>query len=321
MPLLDVSDLTVTFHSPDGPVNAVNGISFSIDAGECLAVVGESGSGKTQAFLALMGVVAENAEVAGQALFAGYDLLTMTNRQRAKMRGNRLAFVMQDSLSALTPHLRIGEQLAEILEVHRGAGATDIDNTVLEVLDRVRIPDARNRVTNYPHELSGGMRQRVTIAMGLLCSPDILIADEPTTALDVTIQANIMEIFDELRRDLNLAIVLITHDLGVVAGHSDRVMVMYGGRIVESAPTTLFFSEAKHPYSNGLLQSMPRLNTPVDQLLVAVEGRPPDLMNLPTGCAFAPRCHRAQPKCDSAFPTLEKINADQSVACYYRNER
>lgn len=321
MPLLDVSDLTVTFRTPDGPVNAVNGVSFSINAGECLGVVGESGSGKTQAFLALMGVVAENAEVAGRAIFDGDDLLTMTNRQRAKIRGNRMAFVMQDSLSALTPHLRIGEQLAEILEVHQGVGAVDINRTVLEVLDRVRIPDAKNRVTNYPHELSGGMRQRVTIAMGLLCNPDILIADEPTTALDVTIQANIMDIFDDLRRDLNLAIVLITHDLGVVAGHSDRVMVMYGGRIVESAPTTIFFSEAQHPYSTGLLQSMPRLNTPVNELLATVDGRPPDLMNLPAGCAFAPRCARAKPKCDAGFPPLEAINEERSVACYYRNER
>lgn len=319
MSLLEVSDLTVAFHTPDGPVNAVNGVSFAVEAGECLGVVGESGSGKTQTFLAIMGVVAQNTEVSGRAVFDGQDLLTMTDKARARIRGNRMAFVMQDSLSALTPHLRIGEQLAEILEIHdRKASSEKIDRAVLDVLDRVRIPDAKNRISNYPHELSGGMRQRVTIAMGLLCKPDILIADEPTTALDVTIQANIMDIFDELRRDLNLAVILITHDLGVVAGHSDRVMVMYGGRVVESAPTETFFAAAQHPYSHGLLQSMPTLDTPVDELLVTIDGRPPDLMNLPNGCAFVPRCFKAQDKCHTAFPPLENLGKDRNVACYYR---
>lgn len=315
MALLDVTDLEVAFATPEGDVKAVNSVSFSLDKGECLGVVGESGSGKTQTFLAVMGVVAGNARVSGSAVFDGRDLITLKPSETKGIRGSRIAFIMQDSLSALTPHMRIGEQLCEMLVTHQGMGDGEAEQIATETLGQVRIPEAKRRMRMYPHELSGGMRQRVTIAMGIICQPDILIADEPTTALDVTIQAEILDIFDELRRERGMAIVLITHDLGVVAGRTDRVMVMYGGRIAETAPTDAFFAGAKHPYSLGLLESTPRVDTAVDQPLITIPGRPPDLLNLPAGCTFAPRCTKVLGECAGTVPPIENVSGGHQVAC------
>lgn len=316
MSVLDVRDLKVAFNTPDGVVEAVNGVSFSLEAGKCLGVVGESGSGKTQTFMAIMGVVPDNATVTGCAMFDGRDLLSLPTKEMNKIRGARMAFVMQDALSALTPHMRIGKQLSEVLRIHKGMSAKDADRKVLDVLDQVRIPEASRRMAMYPHELSGGMRQRVTIGMALLCDPDILIADEPTTALDVTIQAQVLDLFDELRRNTDTAIVLITHDLGVLAGRADDVMVMYGGRVAERADVNTFFDAPMHPYSIGLLDAIPRIESPVDQALTVIPGRPPDLSALPAGCAYAPRCPKKIDICDTDLPVLTTYDGDHLTACH-----
>jgi len=317
MTVLEVSDLAVAFATPEGAVRAVDGVSFSLRAGRCLGVVGESGSGKTQTFMAIMGVLPDNATATGRAVFDGRDLLQAPVGELNGIRGSRMTLVMQDALSALTPHMRIGDQLKEVLYVHRGVSRHEAERRVLEVLDKVRMPDARRRMKMYPHELSGGMRQRVTIGMSLLCDPDVLIADEPTTALDVTIQAQILDIFDDLRRDTRTAIVLITHDLGVLAGRADDVMVMYGGRIVEQAPVREFFSAPWHPYSRGLLDAIPRLDGAADGRLIAIPGRPPDPRALPGGCAFAPRCPHRRSVCGDERPELRRSDTGRGFACHF----
>lgn len=315
-PILDVRNLEVAFETPHGIVQAVNNVSFTLQAGQCLGVVGESGSGKTQTFMAAMGVKPNNAIITGQALFKGQDMLAMTRKEQNKIRGARIAFIMQDSLLALTPHMQIGDQLTEILRSHLGLSGKEAEARALECLERVRIPEARRRLRMYPHEFSGGMRQRVTIGMALLCDPDILIADEPTTALDVTLQAQVMDIFDELQRESNMAIVLITHDLAVLAGRADEVMVMYGGRIVEKASVSAFFEHQFHPYSEGLLSAIPHIDSPTDKDLTVIPGQPPDLMALPKGCAFAPRCILAKQMCVQTLPELEVRKDGRSIACH-----
>jgi ABC-type dipeptide/oligopeptide/nickel transport system ATPase component len=253
----------VNFATPEGEVRAVQGASFEVRAGECLGVVGESGSGKTQMFLALLGLLARNGGVRGRAEFEGVELLACTPRDRNRLRGARLGMVFQDPLGSLTPHRRIGAQIAEVLTTHQKATGADAQRRALELLERVQVSDANRRLRQYPHELSGGMRQRVMIAIALACGPSLVILDEPTTALDVTIQAQLLALFRTLKGELNTAFVLITHDLGVIAGLADRVLVMNAGRIVEEAPVTEFFRKPQHAYSEALLRATPRLDQPM----------------------------------------------------------
>lgn len=320
MSVLEVKNLTVEFATPRGSVQAVNGVSFNLEPGRTLGVVGESGSGKTQTFMAIMGVMPDNAKVTGEAIFEEQNLLSLNTRALNQIRGSRMAFIMQDALSALTPHMRIGEQMTEILKFHQGRQGEEANRRALEVLDQVRIPEAKRRTVMYPHELSGGMRQRVIIAMSLLCDPEILIADEPTTALDVTIQAEVMDIFDDLKRETQTTIVLITHDLGVLAGRADEVMVMYGGRIAEKAKVSDFFEGPLHPYSSGLLQAIPSITSPVNEALMSIPGHPPDLMNLPAGCPFEPRCPKRIETCRSVLPNLETKPNKRQVACHVQED-
>jgi ABC-type dipeptide/oligopeptide/nickel transport system ATPase component len=261
--LLAVRELNVSFDTREGEVRAVDGASFEVRAGECLGVVGESGSGKTQMFLAVLGLLARNGRARGRAEFDGIELLGCTERERNRVRGARLAMVFQDPMSSLTPHRRIGAQIAEVLTTHRGATRAEAERRALELLERVQVSDAARRLRQYPHELSGGMRQRVMIAIALACAPSLIILDEPTTALDVTIQAQLLALFRELKRGLNTAFVLITHDLGVIAGLADRVVVMNAGRIVEEADVTELFRQPRHAYSEALLRATARLDRPL----------------------------------------------------------
>jgi oligopeptide transport system ATP-binding protein len=313
--VLEVRDLTTRFATPDGEVAAVSGLSFRISAGESVGVVGESGSGKTQAFLSIMGLLAGNGRCTGSARFRDQELLGLPPRRLNAIRGVKLAMVFQDPMTSLNPHLRIARQMTEVLIEHRGLGEQAARRRALELLDRVGIPAARQRIDLYPHEFSGGMRQRVMIATALLCEPELVIADEPTTALDVTVQAQILELLQELRRELGMAIVLITHDLGVVAGLADRVLVMYGGRIVEEGPVQAIFDDPQHPYTLGLLRSMPRLDAATAGELVAIAGQPPNLQALPSGCAFRERCAFAFERC-AERPELRAFAAGRQKACH-----
>ena len=318
MSLLDVRDLTVRFDTHLGSVRAVDGVSFSLEEGETLGLVGESGSGKSVTNLALLGLVASPPGVieAGVAMYGGRDLLRLPARELRRLRGNELAMIFQDPMTSLNPLLTIGQQLVEVLEVHRGASRSEARRRAAAGLGDVGIPEPEQRLDQYPHELSGGMRQRVMIAMALLCDPKVLIADEPTTALDVTIQAQILELLGDLQERHGTAIVLITHDLGVVAGMSDRVQVMYAGRLVEAAPTGELFAAPEHPYTAGLLASVPRLDGGASHLH-AIPGSPPDLSDLPRGCAFAPRCPRSSEACERERPGLAAVPeaGGRLVAC------
>jgi peptide/nickel transport system ATP-binding protein len=290
-PLLEVRDLRVSFDTEDGVVRAVDGIGWAVDAGRTLGIVGESGSGKTVASLSVLGLTrARNARVEGSILLDGRELLSASEEELRRIRGNDVAMIFQDPLSALHPFFRIGDQLAEAVLAHRDVTRREAAARALEMLELVGLPDARGRVGAYPHELSGGMRQRVMIAMALVNEPRLLIADEPTTALDVTVQAQILELLARLQAELGMAIVLITHDLGIVAELADDVAVMYAGRIVEQAPTQAIFDAPEHPYTWGLLRSIPRLERPRSEELVAIPGRPPSLIDPPGGCRFHPRC-------------------------------
>ena len=315
--VLEVEDLSVEFETPDGTVRAVNQVSFSLDAGSCHGVAGESGSGKTQLFLAIMGEMPNNAKVTGRVLFDGRNLLEMPRAELDRVRGARIAYVMQDALSALTPHKTIGHQLIEVLQVHENLQPAQARERAVDILDLVRIPEPRKRMKMFPHELSGGMRQRVLIGSSVLCEPDILIADEPTTALDATVQAQVMEIFDDLRRKTKAAIVLITHDLSILAGWAQKVMVMYAGRIVEAAAVDRFFAAPFHPYSRSLLRALPRLDDPLDQEPQALSGMPPNPLALPRGCAFAPRCPMRQSVCEREVPQLQPGAGERRFACHF----
>jgi peptide/nickel transport system ATP-binding protein len=292
MALLEVTDLAVRFHTEDGIVHAVDGISYSVDKGKVLGIVGESGSGKTVGSLTLLGLTrSKTTEVEGRALFDGQDLLTMSNEQLRRIRGNDMAMIFQDPLSSLHPFFKIGDQLGEAVRTHHPdvsrAAARD---RAIEILTQVGIPEPRDRLRAYPHEFSGGMRQRVMIGMALINRPKLIVADEPTTALDVTVQAQILELLEQLREETGTAIVIITHDLGVVAQMADDIAVMYSGRIVEYAPARAIFEQPEHPYTWGLLRSIPRLTAPRGEELVPISGRPPSLINRPSGCHFHPRC-------------------------------
>ena len=317
MSLIEVKDLGVQFQTNDGLVFAVNGINFALDRGQTLGIVGESGSGKSQSVLALMGLLARNGRASGQALYAGQDLLTMKPRDLNRIRGNRVAIIFQDPMTSLNPYLTVERQMTEVLQFHKGLDRKAARLRSVALLDAVKIPEAARRISMSPHEFSGGMRQRVMIAMALLCEPEVLIADEPTTALDVTVQAQILALLRELQRDFGTAIVLITHDLGVVAGLCDQVMVLYGGRVMEQGSAQDIFYRATHPYTVGLLGAVPRLDQE-DAALIAIPGAPPNMAKLPKGCPFSERCALADGTCVSTMPVLQKSEpgSDALRACH-----
>ena len=317
-PVLQVQDLTTRFNTLDGTVHAVNGVSFELGEGEFVAVVGESGSGKSVSMMSLLRLIPmPPGEITDGAVhFEGADLLDIDIADLRKVRGGRIGFIFQDPMTSLNPVITIGDQITESLKLHTDLKNSARNDRATELLELVGIADARQRLKAYPHELSGGMRQRVMIAMALACSPKVIIADEPTTALDVTIQAQIIEIVRDLREQLGTALIWITHDLGVVAGLADRVLVMYGGRIVEEAKVHDLYAHPKHPYSIGLLESVPRLDQK-GQELYSIEGQPPSLYKNPTSCSFAPRCPYAFDRCRNEMPELELLASGQSVACFY----
>ena len=314
--ILQVHNLSVRFATDDGEVEAVNGVNFSLAKGETLGIVGESGSGKSQTVLSVMGLLAPNGQATGKVVFQGKDLLDLPPRQLNQVRGSSIGMVFQDPMTSLNPFMRISDQLTESLVLHKGMSKADALARAIEVLDAVHIPDARSRVHYYPHEFSGGMRQRVMIAMALMCRPELIIADEPTTALDVTVQAQILNLLKELRDDFGVAIVLITHDLGVVAGLADHVMVMYGGQVMEYGTLDQIFHQPSHPYTRGLLRSVPRLDDEGAHALQTIPGNPPDLLHLPVGCPFQPRCPDRIERCRVERPLLQFGHDDIARACH-----
>jgi peptide/nickel transport system ATP-binding protein len=316
--LLEVRDLRVEFATDDGIVHAVDGVSYSVDAHRSLGIVGESGSGKSVSNLTVLGLTrANNASFSGEVLFEGRDLLKMSEEELRKIRGEEIAMIFQDPLSSLHPFYRVGSQLVEAVRTHHDVSKPAARDKAIEMLQLVGIPEPRTRIDAYPHEFSGGMRQRAMIAMALINQPKLLIADEPTTALDVTVQAQILELIERLQSETGTAVIMITHDLGVVAEVTDEIAVMYAGRIVERAPTRDLFAEPQHPYTWGLLRSIPRLDSPRDEELVPIEGRPPSLILRPSGCSFHPRCPFVRERHKQVDPKLEPVpgKADHDVAC------
>lgn len=321
-PLLAVKDLSVEFRTPNGVVSAVNELSYEVNAGETVAILGESGSGKSVSAQAVMGILdtPPGFITSGTVRFRGVDLLTLPERERRGIRGTRIAMIFQDALTALNPVYTIGWQISEMFRMHQGMKKKEARERTVELLDLVGIPSAKDRFEAYPHEFSGGMRQRVMIAMSLALDPDVLIADEPTTALDVTVQAQVMGLLAELQERYQMGLILITHDLGVVADVADRVVVMYAGEEVEQATAKELYAQPLHPYTAGLLKSIPRADRS-GQRLNPIVGQPPDLANIPSGCPFHPRCPRArQPKCDTEDPPLREIVPRRFSACHYAEE-
>ena len=314
--VLKVEKLDVTFELHNSEVKAVSDLDFTLSAGETLAVVGESGSGKSQAFLAIMGLLARNGRAGGRAMLGDVDLIGMPPHRLDNYRGRDIAMIFQDPMTSLNPSLKVRTQLAEVLVRHQGFDNEKAERSTIEMLERVGIPEPVKRANAYPHELSGGMRQRVMIAMALLCRPKILIADEPTTALDVTVQAQMLDLFKTLTTDLGTALVLITHDLGVVAGVADRMMVMYGGRAVEKGTVDELFYDPRHPYTLGLLHSTPHVAVRAKRL-DPIQGLPPSLEHLPHGCAFHPRCAFRFERCFEERPPLIDIGEGRAKACWY----
>jgi oligopeptide transport system ATP-binding protein len=316
--LLQVEDLKTRFHTHEGTVHAVNGISYTLDEGESLGLVGESGCGKSVSSLSILRLIQQPpGEIAGgRILFRGRDLLTLSEPQMREIRGREIAMIFQDPMTSLNPVLTIARQMTESMEVHLGMTPRQSLRRAIELLEMVGIPSPAERVGDYPHQFSGGMRQRVMIAMALSCNPKLLIADEPTTALDVTIQAQILDLIKRLRRELGTAVIMITHDLGVVAGMCDKIAVMYAGSIVESAPVGRLFEEPRHPYTVGLLGSIPRLDADGRRRLVPIQGMPPDLLHMPAGCPSLPRCGYARERCRTSNPGLTPVTADQRIACW-----
>ena len=321
MAILECENLNVRFKTANGHVTVVNDLNFTLETGECLGIVGESGSGKSQTFLASLGLLAENGTATGSVRFHGKDILNTSRRHLDEIRGDKIAMVFQDALSGLTPTMRVGQQLAECLIRHHGIRSAEARRRTIEILEMVNIPDAEKRYRAYPFELSGGMRQRVMIAMAMICKPEILIADEPTTALDVTVQAQVLRLLEGLKQHTGTAIVLITHDLAVVAGLCDRVIIMYAGRAIESASTADIFRRPQHPYTRGLLKSVPTLQDDPAIELPTIAGQPPDLEKLPGGCAFADRCPQVMDRCSRETPRLKTILPGHQRACHLEIEQ
>jgi oligopeptide transport system ATP-binding protein len=319
--LLEVDDLRVEFRTQDGVAKAINGVTYHVDAGETLAVLGESGSGKSVTAQAIMGILdtPPGFVTGGEVRFHGKDLLKMSAEERRRIRGEGIAMIFQDALSALNPVFTVGFQVAEQFRIRRGMSRKDAKQRAIEMLDLVKIPNARARINDYPHQFSGGMRQRVMIAMSLALDPEVLIADEPTTALDVTVQAQIMDLLAEVQQERRMGLILITHDLGVVADVADRIAVMYAGRIVEEAAVHDLYARPAHPYTLGLLESIPRLDEKGQQLRT-IKGLPPSLLRIPPGCPFHPRCPMAQPVCVEKVPPLLQLGKGRASACHFAEE-
>ena len=320
--MLDVNDLRVTLPTPRGAAQALRGVSFELQRGQTLGLIGESGCGKSMTALALMGLLPEGATVAGSIRFNGQELVGLSDDAMCALRGDRIGMVFQEPMTALNPLHTVGHQVAEPLRLHKGATRAQARDEALQLLERVQLPQAAQRLDAYPHQLSGGQRQRVTIAMALACGPDLLIADEPTTALDVTIQREILDLIAELVRGSGMALLLISHDLGVMARGVARLLVMYGGTVVESGPTAEVFAHLAHPYTRGLFGARPRLGAPktVDgqrRRLVTIPGRVPELVDMPPGCPFADRCTLVTPECRHAPPPVVRVGADHGVRCVH----
>ena len=315
MSLLEVASLSVSYQTRRGRIRAVDDVSFALERGRCLGIVGESGSGKTQTCLAIAGLLSPDAVVLGSVRFRGRELVGASRRTFNELRGKDIAMVFQDPMTALTPHLTVGSQLCEVLKVHEGMRAPEARRRALEIMERVRIADPQRRFDMYPFELSGGMRQRVMIALALILRPALVLADEPPTALDVTVQAEVISTFRAVIEHTGTSLLLVTHDLGVVAGLCDSVMVMYAGRTVEQASASEIFEAPAHPYTRALLDCLPRADRPRGSRMVSIAGQPPDLAALPTGCAFAPRCTRADDFCMQRVPPLEVGGLQHAVAC------
>lgn len=319
-PLLSVEGLRLAFGTGEDAIEALRGVDISIGPGECLGLVGESGSGKSLTAFTTMGLLPTQSHVvAGRVMFAGQDLLQKSERELEQLRGNDLSMIFQEPMTALNPVMHVGEQIAAPLRRHLGLSRKAARTRAIEQLDLVGIPDPHARVDNFPHEMSGGMRQRTMIAMALACDPKLLIADEPTTALDTTIQAQIIELLNGLRRELGLSILIITHDLGVIAEMADRVAVMYGGRVVEESPVDKLFDEPLHPYSKGLLRSTPDIDMPVARRLATISGAVPHVTELPSGCTFHPRCPDRLEICSKEAPEEKCVGAGRRVACWARD--
>lgn len=320
-PLLEVEDLHVEFRTREGVARAVNGVSYTVNEGETLAVLGESGSGKSVTAQAIMGILdtPPGFVTGGAVRFRGTDLLQLPEKDRRTFRGRHISMIFQDALSSLNPVFTVGYQIGEMFRVHQGMSRKDAKSRAIELMDQVRIPAAKQRVNDYPHQFSGGMRQRIMIAMSLALDPDVLIADEPTTALDVTVQAQVMELIADVQRERNMGLILITHDLGVVADVADKIAIMYAGRIVESAPVHDIYSAPAHPYTEGLLHSIARVDQK-GQELFAIKGLPPSLTRLPNGCSFNPRCPYAQDICREQRPESVSIGPGRATACHFWQE-
>jgi oligopeptide transport system ATP-binding protein len=316
MALLEVKDLSVGFHMPGRDVQVVDKVSFSLEQGETLAIVGESGSGKTQTAFSMVGLLANNGYATGSVKFEGKELIGLREAELNKVRAEKIAMIFQDPMTSLNPYIRVMEQLVEVLVQHKGVSRRDAEAESIRMLDAVKLPDARNIARRYPHECSGGMRQRIMIAMALLCRPKLLIADEPTTALDVTVQAQMLELFQSLTAEFGTALIMITHDLGVVAGLADRMMVMYAGRAVEKGTVDELFYDPRHPYTPGLLTSTPHVEER-SRRLNPITGSPPNIEHLPRGCTFHPRCAFRFERCFAEVPELRALDGGRAKACHY----
>ena len=320
--VLEVKDLRTYFYTEDGEVRAVDGLRFNVKKGECVGLVGESACGKSVSALSIMRLIPypPGIIVGGEIIFKGRDLLQVSEEEMRHIRGNRIAMIFQEPMTSLNPVLTISRQISESLELHRGMDKKKAAKEAVKLLHLVGLPDAEQRVGDYPHQFSGGMQQRIMIAMALSCNPELLIADEPTTLVDVTVQAQLLELINDLRSQFGTSVIIITHNLGVVARYADRVNVMYAGRLVETAPTDALYHEPKHPYTTGLLASVPRLDLPRERKLSVIDGLPPNLANVPKGCAFYPRCYLATDRCREEKPELEEVGENHYSACFRSRE-